>query len=116
LLILFLCLCLLPDGETSRGRNLIAAGAIIGLLAMTRYFDVLPLLPALLFWLVMQRPTAWPRMIGLMAAGFIPFLGLLMIYQDLITGSPFRSTYFVINTPETFVSLEPSLIKIGARM
>ena len=114
LLILLLCLCLLPDGEIVRGHKLVSAGAIVGWLAMTRYFDVLPLLPSLLLWLVMQRPTAWPRIIGLVAAGFIPFLVLLMIYQDLITGSPFRSTYSVINNPEIFVSLGPSQIKDGA--
>ena len=113
LLILLLCLCLLPDGEIVRGHKLVAAGAIVGWLAMTRYFDVLPLLPSLLLWLVMQRPTAWPRIIGLMAAGFIPFLVLLMIYQDMTIGSPFRSTYSVINIPEIFVSLEPSRIKDG---
>ena len=49
-----------PDGKLSRAQNLIAAGAIIGLLATTRYFDVLALLPALLFWWVTQRPA--PRM------------------------------------------------------
>src|SRR5260370_36904712 len=93
-------LCLLPDGEKVRGHKLVAAGAIVGLLGMTRYFDVLPLFPSVLLWLVRQRRTAWLRIIGLMAAGFIPFLTLLMIYQYLITGSPFRSAYFVINTPE----------------
>ena len=113
LLILLLCLCLLPEGEIVRGHKLVAAGAIVGWLAMTRYFDVLPLIPSLLLWLVMQRPTAWPRIIGLMAAGFIPFLVLLMIYQDMTIGSPFRSTYSVINIPEIFVSLEPSRIKDG---
>jgi hypothetical protein len=116
LLIVLLCLCLLPDGEILRGHKLVAAGAIVGLLAMTRYFDVLPLLPSLFFWLVMQRPTAWPRTIGLLTAGFIPFLILLMIYQDLITGSPFRTTYSVINTPDLNLDLlfDPSRIMIGA--
>jgi hypothetical protein len=117
LLILLFCLCLLPDGEIVRSHKLVAAGAIVGILAMTRYFDVLPLLPTFLFWLVMQKPTAWPRLLGLMAAGLIPFLMLLMIYQYLITGSPFRSSYSVMNTPEiseTFVGLDPSRIAIGA--
>jgi hypothetical protein len=114
LLILLFCLCLLPDGEIVRGHKLVAAGAIVGLLAMTRYFDVLPLLPSFFFWLVMQRPAAWPRTIGLLTAGFIPFLVLLMIYQDLITGSPFHSTYSVINTPDTDLSFEPSRTMTGA--
>lgn len=116
LLILFLCLCLPPDGEIVRGHKLVAAGAIVGLLAMTRYFDVLPLLPSLLFWLVRQRPAAWPRAIGLLTAGFIPFLVLLMIYQNLITGSPFRSTYSVINAPDINLDLlfEPSRTMVGA--
>jgi hypothetical protein len=116
LLILSLCLCLLPDGEILRAHKLLAAGAIVAWLAMTRYFDVLPLLPAMLLWLVRQRPTAWPRVIGLLAAGFIPFLTLLMIYQYLITGSPFRSAYFVIDNPEVsemFVGLELSRIMDG---
>jgi hypothetical protein len=116
LLILIFCLSLPPDGKVPRTQNLIAAGAIVGLLAMTRYFDVLCLLPALLFWFVTQRPAAWPRVIGWMAVGCIPFLGLLMIYHDVITGSPFRSTYFVINTPESFPSLEPSHIIFGTRL
>jgi hypothetical protein len=114
LLIVLFCLCLLPDGEIVRGHKLVAAGAIVGLLAMTRYFDVLPLLPSLFFWLVMQRPAAWPRTIGLLTAGFIPFLVLLMIYQNSITGSPFHSTYSVINTPDTDLSFEPSRTMIGA--
>ncbi len=113
LLILSFCLCLLPAGEIVRGYRLVAAGAIVGWLAMTRYFDVLPLLPAMLLWLALQRPTAWLRIIGLMAAGFMPFLALLMIYQYQITGSPFRSAYFVIDNPEMseiFVGLVPSRI------
>jgi hypothetical protein len=116
LLILFFCLCLLPDGEIVRGHKLVAAGAIVGWLAMTRYFDALPLLPSLFFWLVMQRPAAWPRAIGFLTAGFIPFLVLLMIYQNLITGSPFRSTYSVINTPDINLDslFEPSRAMIGA--
>jgi hypothetical protein len=116
LLILFLCLCLLPGGEIVRGHKLVAAGASVGLLAMTRYFDVLPLLPSLVFWLVMQKPTTWPRTIGLLTAGFIPFLILLMIYQNLITGSPFHSTYSVINAPDLNLDLlfEPSRIMTGA--
>jgi len=116
LLILSLCFCLLPDGETVRGHKLVAAGAIVGLVAMTRYFDVLPLLPAMLFWLVRQRRSAWPRIIALVAAGFIPLLMLLMIYQYQITGSPFRSAYFVIDTSEVseiLVGLDPLRIING---
>jgi hypothetical protein len=104
------------DGEILRGHRLVAAGAIVAWLAMTRYFDVLPLLPATVLWLVLQRPTTWPRVVGLLAAGFIPFLMLLMIYQYLITGSPFRSAYFVIDNPEVpemFVGLELSRIIDG---
>jgi hypothetical protein len=114
LLILLFCLCLLPDGEKMRGHKLVAAGATVGLLAMTRYFDVLPLLPPSFFWLVMQRPATWPRMIGLLTAGFIPFLVLLVIYQDLITGSPFHSTYSAIDTPDTNLSLDLAQTMIGA--
>jgi hypothetical protein len=116
LLILLFCLCLLPDGAIVRSHKLVAAGAVVGMSAMTRYFDVLPLLPSFLWWLATQRASAWPRIIGLLAAGFVPFLMLLMIYQDLITGSPFRSTYFVITTPEVseaFVGLDPARIKDG---
>ena len=110
LLILSFCLCLLPEGETPRGHRLVAAGAIVGLLGATRYFDVLPLIPATLFWLSRQRRNAWPRLIGLLAAGLVPVLLLLMLYHYLITGSPFRTAYYVINTPEVsniFVSLDP---------
>ena len=116
LLILSFCLCLLPDGEIVRGYKLVAAGAIVGLLAMTRYFDVLPLIPASLLWLARQRRSAWPRIIGLLTAGFIPLLLLLMLYQYFITGSPFRSTYSIINTSEVseiFVGLDPLRILDG---
>ncbi|WP_141342757.1 glycosyltransferase family 39 protein [Bradyrhizobium sp. USDA 3458] len=116
LLILLFCFFLLPDGETVRTHKLVAAGATVGLLAMTRYFDVLPLLPSMLFWFFQQRRKERPRIIGLLAAGFIPFLTLLMIYQFLITGSPFRSTYFVIDIPEVseiLVGLDPIRIKDG---
>ncbi|MBR1282551.1 glycosyltransferase family 39 protein [Bradyrhizobium sp. AUGA SZCCT0177] len=116
LLILSFCLCLLPDGEIPRGHRLVAAGAIVGLLGATRYFDVLPLIPATLLWLTRQRRNAWPRLIGLLAAGLIPVLLLLMLYHYLITGSPFRTAYYVINTPEVsniFVSLDPLRIFNG---
>jgi hypothetical protein len=116
LLILSFCLCLLPDGDIVRGYKLVAAGAIVGLLAMTRYFDVLPLIPASLLWLARQRRSAWPRSIGLLTAGFTPLLLLLMLYQYFITGSPFRSTYSIINTSEVseiFVGLDPLRILDG---
>jgi len=116
LLILSFCLCLLPDGEIPRGHKLVSAGAIVGLLAMTRYYDVLPLIPATLLWLTRQRRSAWPRLIGLLAAGFIPLLLLMMVYHYLITGSPFRTAYYVINTPEVseiFVGLDPLRIFNG---
>jgi len=66
--------------------------------------------------LARQRQSAWPRLIGLLAAGFIPLLLLLMLYQYFITGSPFRSTYFVINSSEVseiFVGLDPLRIING---
>jgi hypothetical protein len=116
LLILSFCLCLLPDGEIPRGHRLVAAGAIVGLLGATRYYDVLPLIPATLLWLTRQRRSAWPRLIGLLAGGLIPVLLMLMLYHYLITGSPFRTAYYVINTPEVsniFVTLDPLRIFNG---
>ena len=93
LLIMLLCLCLPPDGEIVRGHKLVAAGAIVGLLAMTRYFDVLSqLLSGFLFW---PWSTAWPRLLQLIAFKFIPFLVLLMIYQYLA-----HSVAHILSSPQ----------------
>jgi Dolichyl-phosphate-mannose-protein mannosyltransferase len=120
LLIVLLCHCLLPiEAEWSPAR-LFAAGVILGLLAMTRYFDLPLLLPALLFWLATLPPTAWPRTIALMTAGFTPIIGLLAAYQYLITGSPFHSTYVVMSDAADpsvpSLSLEPELVLIGVML
>jgi hypothetical protein len=116
LLILLFCLCLLPDGDIPQGYRLVAAGAIIGLVGATRYYSVLPLIPATLLWLTRQRRSAWPRLVGLLAAGLIPVLLLMMTYHYLITGSPFHTAYYVINTPEVssiFVGFDPLHILYG---
>jgi hypothetical protein len=114
LLILLLCHCLLASEAPSQGRKTFAAGAVLGVLAMTRYFDVAALLPALLFWLFAMTPAARPKAIGWITAGFAPFVALLAAYQYLITGSPLHSTYAVIDQPDASVSIEPALIAIGA--
>ena len=111
LLILVLCLCL--QGEDATRGRLIAAGASLGALAATRYFDILALIPALLMWLWAAKPGDRPRRIGLLAAGFAPFVALLALYQAALLGSPFRSTYSVINSPDTFLSLDPALLAVG---
>ncbi|HLJ72693.1 MAG TPA: hypothetical protein VKU03_15350 [Roseiarcus sp.] len=111
LLVLLLCLCL--QGDEGGKTRLLAAGACLGALAATRYFDVLALIPALSMWLRTAKPADWPRRIGLLAAGFAPFVALLGLYQAVLLGSPFRSTYSVINSPDTFLSLDPSLLAIS---
>lgn len=111
LLILILCLCLQAENGT-KGR-LIAAGASLGALAATRYFDILALIPALLMWLRAAKPGDRLRRLGLLAAGFAPFVALLALYQAAVLGSTFRSTYSVINSPDTFLSLDPSLLAVG---
>jgi hypothetical protein len=120
LLIVLLCHCLLPVRAEFPPGRLFAAGVVLALLAMTRYFDLPPLLPALLFWLAASRPTAWPRTIGAMTAGFIPIIGLLAAYQFLITGSPFHSTYIVMNDAADpsvpSLSLAPQLVVVGVML
>ena len=55
-----------------------------------------------------------------MAAGFLPIIGLLAAYQYLIAGSPFHSTYVVMNdTVDPSVpslSLEPELVVLGVML
>jgi hypothetical protein len=113
LLILLLCHCLLASETPAQARKDFAAGAVLGALAMTRYFDLAALLPALLFWLFAMTPAARPKAIGRTAAGFAPFIALMAAYQYLITGSPFHSTYAVIDQPDASVSIEPALVLIG---
>ena len=114
LLILLLCLCLLPARD--RPAPLVAAGALIGLLGAARYFSVFPLIPALLFWLSRRPRSALPRAGGCMALGFIPVLLLVMVYQDLITGSPLHSTYFVATDPDSAISFAPGALWYGLKL
>lgn len=113
LLILGLCLCLYANQPDDRRARLVAAGACLGALAATRYFDLIALIPALLAWLFSTERAGRLRRIVLMSAGFLPFAALLALYQNLVLGSPFRSSYAIINSPDTFISLDPLLLAVG---
>ncbi len=113
LVILCLCLCLHGRDRNDGRARMIAAGACLGALAATRYFDLVALIPALLAWLFATERAVRLRRMALLAAGFLPFAALLALYQDLVLGSPFRSSYAIINSPDTFLSLNPLLLAVG---
>jgi hypothetical protein len=86
---------------------LLAAGALLGLVGITRYFSLVLVVPALSYWFFVE--FGYPRLRGavLIVLGGAPFLALLMAYQSLVTGSPFHSSYAVMAVPDVSVSLAP---------
>jgi hypothetical protein len=113
LLILCLCLFLYGSEKDDDKPRLIAAGACLGALAATRYFDLVALAPAFLAWLFAAARATRLRKIALLLAGFLPFVSLLAVYQYIVLGSPFRSSYAIISSPDTFLSLDPLLLAVG---
>ncbi|GEM_PF-2047665 len=113
LMILCACLCLQRDAASGWRKRLAGAGACLGAMAATRYFDVLALAPAMLLWLFRTRPTLWPQKIALLAAGFAPFAASILFYQYAVLDSPFRSTYSIIESPDASLSLDPAALTVG---
>ncbi|HYH22852.1 MAG TPA: hypothetical protein VD995_29940 [Azospirillum sp.] len=104
LCIALLCVACVRHGEGKGGLALVAAALCLGVIGATRYMTLLLLIPAMLVWVFVENRRAWLRIAVVMALVAAPFLVLLMLYQDAVTGSPFRSTYSVINRPDIFLT------------
>jgi hypothetical protein len=113
LLILLLCVCCLRYREDGGVLTLVAAGALLGLIGLTRYFSLLLLVPALLYWFLVDVRRRRVRSATVIALAGLPFLLLLMGYQYFISGNPFRDTYAVISAPEISLSLAPPHVLHG---
>jgi hypothetical protein len=115
LLIVLLCLCCRRGSEQGSATALLAAGMLMGLIGITRYFSLILLVPALLWWFFrdLDRWLQRWRAAGLVALGGLPFLGLLMAYQYLVTGSPYHSSYAVMAVPDVAISVAPHALLAG---
>jgi hypothetical protein len=113
LLVLLVTLSCLWYERSGTATALVACGALLGLLGLTRYFSVVLLLPALAWWLLTKSRHHRARIIGIIAACGIPFLAVLLLYQYRVTGSPLRSTYALITNPDVFLSLKPRDVATG---
>ena len=116
LLILALCLCCLWYERNRRLAALVASGGLLGLIGMTRYFSLVLILPALCYWLLVENRRSRFRIVAGMALAALPFVGLLMAYHYLVTGSPLRSTYALIPVQDTFGSFSPRDALEGAKL
>ncbi len=114
LLITLLCLMCLWYQRERRTLALIISGVLVGLIGLTRYFSLILLLPALMYWWIVECRHDRLRVLGVVVVSGIPFLALLMTYQDWITGSPFHNTYSLISNDDTFVSFLPGAVTRGA--
>jgi hypothetical protein len=117
LLIVLLCLFCLRYNETRGWPCLVVIGIAFGLLALSRHISALLLVPALLYWLVVNNPGRWLRIGSVLGLVGLPFLGFLMLYQDSVTGSPFKTSYSVINVKElSFLTLAPEDLILGTKI
>ena len=116
LLILLLCLCCLWYQRNRRMLALVAGGALLGLIGVTRYFALILVLPALCYWLIRETHHARIRMIAVLALAGMPFLCLLLLYQYFITGNPFRSTYALVTVKDVEMSFALKDILHGAKL
>ena len=116
LLILLFCLSCLWYQRDRRILPLAASGVILGLIGITRYFTLILMFPALCHWLFVDNRRDWFKAVTVMSLAGLPFLGLLMVYQYLVTGSPIRTTYALIAASDTFISISPGSILRGAAL
>jgi hypothetical protein len=117
LLIVLLCLCCLWYQRDRRVVALVTSGSLLGLIGLTRYFTLILILPALCYWIFVENHRSRSQIIWVWALAALPFLGLLLSYQYLVTGSPFRSSYAVISAAgETSIAHSLSDIVEGAKL
>lgn len=112
-LIVLLCLCCLGYLQKRRYWLLLAAGALIGLIAITRYFSFILLIPALLYWYFAELRRDRLRTLLIVGLGVLPFLVLLLAYQYFVTGDPLRSTYALITDKDASLSIAPADLFYG---
>lgn len=117
-LITLLCLTCIGYQRTQRPQALLRCGALLGLIAITRYFSLVLLLPALGWFLVSQRgrPARLIALIALIVVGALPFLAALLAYQDVITGDPLRSSYTLVADRDIALSLQPQAVLRGLQL
>ncbi len=114
-LITLLCLTCIWYQRNQRTQALLLCGALLGLIAITRYFSLVLLLPAFGCFLVNQRRRP-AQLIALIVLGALPFLAALLAYQDAITGDPLRSSYSVMADRDIALSLQPQAVMRGLRL
>jgi hypothetical protein len=116
LLILLVCLCCLWYQREHRTVALLACGALLGLIGLTRYFSLILLFPALAYWMFVENRSGRVRMIALVTLAGLPFLAWLMAYQYWITGNPLHNTYSLITADDAHLSFEPDDVLEGAQL
>jgi hypothetical protein len=116
LLILLVCLTCLWYQRERKTLALVACGALLGLIGLTRYFSLVLLLPALAYWMFVENRAGRARMIAVVGLAGLPFLAWLMAYQYWITGNPLHNTYSLITTDDVFLSFKPHDILEGAQL
>jgi hypothetical protein len=116
LLILLVCLACLWYQRDRKTWALVACGALLGLIGLTRYFSLVLLLPALAYWMFVESRSGRVRMLALVALGGLPFLAWLMAYQYWITGNPLHNTYSLITATDVYLSFKPDDVLAGAQL
>ncbi len=116
LLVLLVCVCCLKYQRDRRAAALIACGALLGLIGLTRYYTFILVLPALCYWLFIENHGRRLRIVVALLLGGLPFLGLLMTYQYLVTGNPLQSTYALIANKDSFLSFTSRAVAVGVNL
>jgi hypothetical protein len=114
LLVLLVCITCLWYQREARVIALVACGALLGLLGFSRYFSLVLLLPALVWWLFVENKRHRLHIFSVMASCGAPILAALLVYQYWVTGDPLRSTYSLITTNEVDLSLKLENLMNGA--
>jgi hypothetical protein len=116
LLILLVCLTCLRYQRDRRLIFLVLGGALLGIIGLTRYFSLVLLFPALVYWWLVENRVDRLRIAAVWIAAGLPFLACLMVYQYWVTGSPLRDTYSLITTDDVYLSLKPGDVMYGLHL
>ena len=114
LLVLLVCMTCLWYQREERVIALVACGALLGLLGLSRYFSLVLLLPALAWWLFVENKRHRLLIISTLTSSAAPILAALLVYQYWVTGDPLRSTYSLITTEDAVLSLKLENLLEGA--
>jgi hypothetical protein len=116
MLVVALCLCCLRYQASLRWCWLPMVGLLLGVIGATRYFSLVLVAPALVYWLLVELRGDRVRTGIIIAASALPPLLLLLIYHDLVTGSPFRTTYTLIAVADLSISFAPENVRYGLKL